>query len=247
MLEEDIAVLSRAAQHGMLGVDGAFAERLDRVPIDHLGKILVVPRLDLLDLVRGTETVEEVDERNSALDGREVRDGAEVHDLLLVGFRHHRKARLTAGVDVGMIAEDVEGVRRDAARRDVDHAGEQFARDLVHIRDHQKKSLRRGVGGGQSARGKRTVHGARGARLRLHLHNLDFFPENVSCGAAENVLIGRAPGVGHFCHGAGRSDRVDGSDLGERVRYVRRGGVAVHGNLFSFDRHFSSSVYFLSI
>ncbi len=39
MLEEYISVFSRAAKHGMLGVDGAGAERRDGVHVDHLGEI----------------------------------------------------------------------------------------------------------------------------------------------------------------------------------------------------------------
>ena len=58
MLEEDVAVRVRTAHHGMLGVQSTLAERRNRVHIAHLGQIVVVPDLDLLDLVRGAETVE---------------------------------------------------------------------------------------------------------------------------------------------------------------------------------------------
>ena len=67
--EEDISVFSRAAKHGMLGVDGAGAERRDGVHVDHLREVFVIPDGDLLDLVRGTEAVKEVEERDSPLDG----------------------------------------------------------------------------------------------------------------------------------------------------------------------------------
>ncbi len=44
-LEEDVAVLGLAAEHGVLGVQGAAAELIDSVPIQHVAQILVVPHL----------------------------------------------------------------------------------------------------------------------------------------------------------------------------------------------------------
>ena len=40
----------------------------DRIHISHILQIFVIPGLDLLDLMRCTETIEEVDERNFTLD-----------------------------------------------------------------------------------------------------------------------------------------------------------------------------------
>ena len=71
---------------GMLGVQGVLAERLNSVHVAHFLQILVIPDGDLLDLVGGTEAVEEVDEGNAALDGGQVRHSAQVHDLLRVGL-----------------------------------------------------------------------------------------------------------------------------------------------------------------
>ena len=110
MLEEDIAVLVRAAHHGALGVESALAERVDSVHVGHFLEILIVPDLDLLDLVRGSEAVKEVDERNSALDGSQMRDSREIHDLLRVGLSQHRETGLAARVYVRMVAEDVQRV-----------------------------------------------------------------------------------------------------------------------------------------
>ena len=105
-LEEDIRVLRRAAQHRMLRVQRPLAERLHSVHIEHACQLLVRPALDLLDLVRGAETVKEVQEGHSALDRGQMRDRAQVHDLLRVGGGEHRKTGLTAGHHVGVVAED---------------------------------------------------------------------------------------------------------------------------------------------
>ena len=54
----------------------------------------------------------------------------------------------------------------------MDHARELLAGDFIHIRDHQQKTLRSGIGRRQRTGGQRAVNGTGGAGLRLHLHNL---------------------------------------------------------------------------
>ena len=94
----------------MTGCSGfrARSERLHRVHIHHILQIVVIPDGDLLDLVGGTETVKEVDEGDAALDGGQMGHGGQVHDLLHITLGQHGKAGLTAGHDVGVVAEDVQ-------------------------------------------------------------------------------------------------------------------------------------------
>ena len=221
VLEEDVAVLVGAARVRVLGVEGVVAEGLDGVHVEHVGEVGEVPGGDLLDLVGGAEAVEEVQERHLALDGREVGDGSEVHDLLHVALGEHGEAGLAAGHDVGVVTEDVERVGGDGTRGDVEDARQALARDLVHVRDHEEQALRRRVGGREGAGAKGAVDGAGGARLRLHLDDLDR--------GAEDVLqtLGR-PLVDMVGHGARRGDRVDARHLGEGIRDPRGGLVAIH-------------------
>ena len=104
-----------------------------------------------------------------ALDGGQMGHGSQIHDLLRVVLAEHGEAGLTAGHDVGMIAEDVQRVGGDGTGGHVEHAGQQLAGDLVHVRDHQQQALRRRVGGGQSAGAEGAVDGTGSAGLRLHL------------------------------------------------------------------------------
>ena len=69
------------------------------------------------------------------------------------------KPGLAAGHDVGVVAEDREGVGGDGAGGHVHAEGGQLARDLVHVRDHQEQALRGGEGRGQGARLERAVDG----------------------------------------------------------------------------------------
>ena len=66
-LEEYVRVLSRATENRSLRVESAVSELLSSILVEEIVESLVIPCLDLLDLVRCTETVEEVEERNSAL------------------------------------------------------------------------------------------------------------------------------------------------------------------------------------
>ena len=69
MLEEHVAVLVGAAHLGVLGVQSLLAELLHSLHVAHFLQVGVIPLLDLLVLMRGTEAVEEVQEGNLALDG----------------------------------------------------------------------------------------------------------------------------------------------------------------------------------
>ena len=174
----------------------------------------------------GTETVEEVDKRHAGLDRSEMRDGAKVHHFLRVGFGQHSKAGLAAGHYVGMVAENIQRVAGYRTCGNMEHARQQLARDLVHIRDHQQQALRSGVRSGERTGRERTVHNTRGARLGLHFDHL--------YGCAKDVFLTRGcPLVNAVCHGAGRGDRIDTRYLGKRIRHVSRRCVTVHGLHFS--------------
>ena len=229
MLEEDVAVLVRAAHGGTLGVQSALAEGLNSVHVDHLSQILVVPNSDLLDLVGGTEAVEEVDEGDAALDGGQVSHRSQVHDLLHVALSQHSKASLAAGHNVGVVTEDVQRLSSNGTGGHVEHRGQQLAGDLIHVGDHQQQALRGGVGGGQGAGGQRAVDGTGSTGLRLHLNNLN--------GGAEDVLLALSSPLVHIVgHGAGRSNGVNAGYFGEGIADICGRIIAVHGFELSCHR-----------
>ena len=63
-LEEDVRILRRAAQHRPVGRQTAGAVRAHMLLGNHRPQVVVRQLFDLGDLVRGPETVEEVQERN---------------------------------------------------------------------------------------------------------------------------------------------------------------------------------------
>ena len=228
VLEEDVAIFMAAAHCGMLGVQSMGAEVANGVEVAHLGQVVVIPHGDLLHLMRSAEAVEEVEERNAALDGGKVGDGGKVHDLLHVALGEHGEAGLAAGHNVGVVAEDVQRVGRNGTGAHMENARQHFGRDFVHVRNHEEQALRSSVGRGERARCQRTVHGTGGAAFGLHLAYLH--------ASAEDVLHAlRRPLVNKVGHGARRGDGVNARHLGERVRHPCGGVVAVHG--FELSRH----------
>ena len=225
-LEEDVAVLSLTAEHRMLGVQGAAAERIHSIPIQHLSQIVIVPHLDLLDLMRGAETIEEVEERYPALDCGQMGHGAQVHDFLRAVGAQHCIASLTAGIHVGVIAKDVQSMGGQGTSGHMDDAGQQLTGHLVHIGDHQQQALRSGVSGGESTSCQRAVHSTSGASLGLHLGDPDFSAEQVLA-ACSGILVGL---IRHYRRGR---DGIDGGNVGKRIRHMRGGAVTIHGFHFS--------------
>ena len=227
VLEEDVAVFVAAAHFGMLGVQAVAAELGHGVHVAHILQIFVVPDSDLLDLMAGTESVEEVDEGDLAGEGGQMSHGRQVHDLLHIALAQHGKAGLAAGHNVGVVTENVQGVGGHRTGGHMEHAGELLSGDLVHVGNHQQQALRGGICGGQSAGTQRAVYGAGGAGLGLHLHHLDLRAEDV-------LLTVGGPLVHKVGHGRRRSDGIDGCHFGERIGYMRRGVIAIHGLHFSY-------------
>ena len=239
-LEEGIGILQGVAQSGMLGAQGMILEALNSVPIQHLAQILIVQNLDLLDLVRGPEAIEEMLEGDRALDGRQMGNGAQVHALLHAGGSQLCPTGLAAGHNVGMITEDGQRVGGHGTGRDVHNAGQLRAGDTVHGRDHQQQALRSSVGAGQGAGLQRAVHCAGRAGLRLHLDQL--------YGLAKQVLLAiGSPCIHMVSHGAGRSDGVNGSYLGKRIRYVCGSLITVHRLKHFVFCHERNSSYYSSL
>ena len=83
-LEEDIVVLSSTSCYGVFGVERTAAELFNSVPVEHISKVCIIPLFNLLNFVRSSEAVKEVEERNSALDSCKVSNCCKVHTFLRV-------------------------------------------------------------------------------------------------------------------------------------------------------------------
>ena len=227
-LEEDVRILRAAAQHRAFRRQGATAQLNDAFGRQHFVQNDVVYRLDLGNLVRGAETVEEMQHRDAPGQRRGSGDSRHVVRFL---HRVRGKQRETRGArrhHVGMVAEDRQRMRRDGAGGDVEDGRRQFAGDLVHVRDHQQQALRGREGGRQRAGLQRAMYGAGGAAFGLQF---DDFRD-----AAPDVALALCrPFVGQFAHAGRGGDRVNGDHFGNAEGHVGDGFVTVDGQQVFHD------------
>ena len=135
----------------MLWVQCVIAECLDSVHITHLSQVSIIPNSNLLNLVRSTEAVKEVNKWNLALDCCKVSNRSQIHNLLDVAFCEKCKASLASRHYVRVIAKDVQCMGCNGTCADVENTRELLAGNLVHVWKHEQEALRSGVGSGQSA------------------------------------------------------------------------------------------------
>ena len=131
-----------------------------------------------------------------------VSDGREIVGRLHAVGAEHGEAGLAAGHDVGVIAEDRQGMGGEGSGRHVHDEGRQLAGDLVHVRDHQQQALRRGERRGERAGLQGAVDSAGGAAFGLHLGHR-------GNGSPDVLLALGGPFVGELAHGARRRDRIN--------------------------------------
>ena len=209
-LEEHIGILCGAAHDGCGGAESAGFVGGDVLVANQRLQVVVAEQLDAVDLVRGTEPVEEVQERHSCPERGSMRDRREVVSLLdRTGAQHGEPGR-SSGHDVAVVTEDRQRMRGDRSGSDVDDRWGEFAGDLEHVGQHQQQPLRRSEGGAHRSGLQGAVQGAGCARFGLQLHHFGHRAPQVRCAAGR-------PGVGELTHRRGRSDRIDRHHLRQRV------------------------------
>ncbi|OPY16150.1 MAG: hypothetical protein A4E74_02006 [Syntrophus sp. PtaB.Bin075] len=102
-----------------------------------------------------------MNKRKAGLYARQMGYQSEVHDLLRGSRCELAESGLPNRVDIGMIPENAQGVAGDGPCCDMKDRRHQLARNLVHVRFHQQKPLRRGEGRGKRSRSKRPMNCSR--------------------------------------------------------------------------------------
>ena len=176
--EEGLGILSSTAGDGTLGAHGTVAETLDVLLVHQRTDVFLVHQLNLVVLVRGAETVEEIHKRYAGLKGGKVGGGGHIHHLLNRTLAKHGETGLAARHHILMVTENTQRVAGKRTGGNIEYARYQLTGYLVHVRYHQKKTLRSGERGGQRTGLKRTVNSTGGTGLRLHLlHTHGLTPE----------------------------------------------------------------------
>ncbi len=220
-LEEGVRIVRRAADHRMRGGERPFAMRPDQGLVDHRPQRLVGEQRQAVDLVRGAETVHEMDDRHAGFQRRRLRHRRQVVRFLHRGRRQHGIAGRARRHHVLVVAEDRQRLGGQRARRHVHHRGRQLAGDLEHVGQHQHQALRRREGRRHRAALQRAVQRTGRTALGLHLlHDRN---------RAEDVgdALGR-PLIGELGHRRRGRDRVDRTHLVQPVGDMCDGRVAIH-------------------
>ncbi len=84
----------------------------DLIVVDHGAQIVLAQLMDLIDFMRGTEAVEEVDEGDARLQGGRMGDQRQILRLLHRGAAQHGEAGTAGRHHVLMVAEDRQPLGR---------------------------------------------------------------------------------------------------------------------------------------
>ena len=222
-LEVDVRVLGGTAHGRAVRSEAAFTACLHILFVDDVTDNAVFESFDLHHFVRGTETVEEVHEGNAAFESGCVGHESEVLAFLDAAGGEHCKTRLAASHNVGVVTENGKALHSKSTCSDVEDRGGQFARNLVHVRDHQEKTLGSGEGRGQSTGLQSTVNGTGSATFGLHFKHAGNLSPNI-------LLACSTPVVGVLSHRTRRCNRVNCRDFANRKRNASGGLVTVTRN-----------------
>ncbi len=168
------------------------------------------------------EAVEEMQDRNAPSQCRGRRNDSHVVCFLHRIGRQQREAGAARRHHVGVVTEDRKRVRRDRAGGNVEDRRRQLAGDLVHVGNHQQKTLRCRKRRRQRPRLQGAMDGAGGTALGLQFDD----PGN----AAPDVdLTLCRPLVGQFAHAGRWGDRVNRDHFGSPKGNRSNSFVAVDG------------------
>ena len=140
-LEVHVTILGTHFADGAFGTQGAVAEFLDVFGFHKFGDLFIGDLFKFVYFVRGTETVEELEEGNFGFVGGEVCDQSHIHFFLNAVCSKEGETGIAACHHVGVVTEDRQGLAGKRAGSHMEHSGKHFPCDLIHVGDHQKKTL----------------------------------------------------------------------------------------------------------
>ena len=220
-LEEDVRVLSCTSYNRVLRIKSSCSEVFNSFFVYEFSKIFVVDYFDLLYFVWSSESIEEVQEWNSSFNSSKVCNSTKVHYFLNWTWAQQSEACLTASHYVWVVTENTKSVSSECSCRYVEYAGQEFAGDLVHVRDHKKQTLRSCVCSRKSTCLQWSVNGTCSTCFWLHLNYLDLLSENVFVSMCSHIIY-------DLSHRWRRRDGIDGSYISKRIWNISGCCVTIH-------------------
>ena len=159
----------------MVRIQSVLLECLQCILIDHILKfritILLIPSFNLLNLMRSTKTIEEVDEWNMALQSRCMSNWSQIHYFLYGRFTEHCYTSLAASIYIRMITKNVQCMSCYTTCRYIEYTWKSLTSNLIQIRC--------GISCSKCTSCKRSVNGTCGTCLGLHLGDLYSLSEHI--------------------------------------------------------------------
>ena len=153
-----------------------------------------------------------------------------VHNLLHRTRAEHGETSLAASHHILVVAKDAERVAGQCACAHVEHAGQHFACNLIHVGNHEQQTLRCSECGCECTGLQRAVQGTGSATFRLHFLNCDVLAPQILSSAG-------CPLVNVLRHGRRRGDGVDSCYLREHIAHMSRSLVTITSDKLFFFSH----------
>ena len=180
----------------------------------------------VLDGVGGEEAVLNVEEGSLGFLGHAAADEGEISGLLGVAGVEHTPAAIGNADDVVMAGVDVEGLRGESARADVEDNGQAFAGDGVEDLFHKDEALAGGEIGNPAAGDSKAFAGGGGAMFGFRFDECQLVAPEVAFSVGYLDLVAST-------HGGGRCDGVGAGSLGDMGFHPDHGAGAVGSGWYS--------------
>ena len=230
-LEINIIILCSTTLYRMVRIQGTTAESCNSIPVQNLAEILIINHFNLLNLMGSTETIKEIQERNTPLDSNQMSYCRKVHNLLYGGLCQHSYTSLASSHNILMITKDIQGRSSQSTCRNVEYAWEHLSGNLVHVRNHQQHTLGCSIGGGQCTSLQRTVQSTSCTSLRLKLYNTYLLTKKVFNPLSSHL-------INMLSHWRRWGNWIDGSNIGKCVGHISRSCVTIHSLHFLAHKFF---------
>ena len=129
------------------------------VPWQELLQLIIANDLNLVDFVRGPETIHEMQKGNPRVEGGDLANGRHVVGLLYRKTTEHTQTTTTDKHGITMISINGKGFSCQGTRGDVDDCRQQFAGNLVNVGNKEQQTLRGCKGRCQGSRNEGSMQG----------------------------------------------------------------------------------------
>jgi hypothetical protein len=129
----------------------------DLVPGHEVLELLIADERNLVDFVRGAKAIHEMQKGYSRVERRDLRNDRHVVCLLHRKGGYHGQSAATDDHRVTVVSIDGQRFTRQRPRGNMDDRGEEFAGNLIKIRNVEQQALRSRERRGERARNESSV------------------------------------------------------------------------------------------